>query len=88
MSTFSVLDKGNNPAILESKLIRKDMKTSQKRNEIAEQLIKNLVEKAKARSLASIGEVDYAFVTGYLASSLQFVATASPASMRQLEELV
>jgi hypothetical protein len=88
MSTFSVLDKGNDPAILESKLIRKDMKTSQKRNEIAEQLIKNLVEKAKARSLATTGEVDYAFVTGYLASSLQFVATASPASMRQLEELL
>jgi len=88
MSTFSVLDKGNDPAILESKLIRKDMKASQKRNEIAGQLIKNLVEKAKARSEAVVGKVDYAFVTGYLASSLQFVATASPASMRQLEELL
>lgn len=59
-----------------------------KRRDEAEEIIKKVIIKAKARSLEVIGEEEYAFVTGYLASVLAFVASESPASMKKLKESV
>lgn len=59
-----------------------------KRRDDAEDIIKLVVDKAKNRSVEVVGESDYAFVTGYLASVLAFVASESPASMKKLKEMV
>lgn len=59
-----------------------------KRYAEAEDIIKLVVDKAKNRSVAVVGESDYAFVTGYLSSVLAFVASESPASMKKLKEMV
>jgi len=59
-----------------------------KRRDAVEVLSKQMVEKAKERSLASIGEVDFAFVAGYLQSALTSVAVESPAATKRLAEMV
>jgi hypothetical protein len=50
--------------------------------------VKKLVEKASNRSIELNGKVEWAFVTGYLASALATVASMSPASLKELEGMV
>jgi hypothetical protein len=60
-----------------------------KRQREAEVLAKALVEKAKNRSEElNDGQLNYAFVAGYLESALAQVAAESPASVKVLKGMV
>lgn len=59
-----------------------------KRRDAAEILAKAMFEKAKERSKACVGKEDFAFIAGYLQSTLTSVACESPASMKRLAEMV
>ena len=60
-----------------------------KRRREAEVLAKALVEKAKNRSEElNDGQLNYAFVAGYLESALAQVAAESPASVKVLKGMV
>jgi hypothetical protein len=60
-----------------------------KRQREAEVLTKALVEKAKNRSEELYdGQLNYAFVAGYLESALATVAAESPASVKVLKGMV
>jgi len=63
--------------------------TQLKRRREAEALAKALVEKAKNRSQELYdGQLNYAFVAGYLESALAQVAAESPASVKVLKGMV
>ena len=63
--------------------------TQLKRRREAEAFAKALVEKAKNRSEELYnGQLNYAFVAGYLESALATVAAESPASVKVLKGMV
>lgn len=63
--------------------------TQLKRRREAEAFTKALVEKAKNRSQELYdGQLNYAFVAGYLESALAQVAAESPASVKVLKGMV
>ena len=63
--------------------------TQLKRRHEAEAFAKALVEKAKNRSEELYdGQLNYAFVAGYLESALAQVAAESPASVKVLKGMV
>lgn len=63
--------------------------TELKRRYEAEAFTKALVEKAKNRSQELYdGQLNYAFVAGYLESALAQVAAQSPASVKVLKGMV
>jgi hypothetical protein len=63
--------------------------TQLKRRREAEAFAKALVEKAKNRSQELYdGQLNYAFVAGYLESALAQVAAESPASVKVLKGMV
>ena len=63
--------------------------TQLKRRREAEALAKALVEKAKNRSEELYdGQLNYAFIAGYLESALAQVAAESPASVKVLKGMV
>ena len=63
--------------------------TQLKRRHEAEAFAKALVEKAKNRSEELYdGQLNYAFVAGYLESALATVAAESPASVKVLKGMV
>jgi len=63
--------------------------TELKRRREAEAFAKALVEKAKNRSQELYdGQLNYAFVAGYLESALAQVAAESPASVKVLKGMV
>jgi hypothetical protein len=63
--------------------------TQLKRRREAEAFTKALVEKAKNRSQDLYeGQLNYAFVAGYLESALAQVAAESPASVKVLKVMV
>ena len=63
--------------------------TQLKRRREAEAFAKALVEKAKNRSEELYnGQLNYAFVAGYLESALAQVAAESPASVKVLKGMV
>jgi hypothetical protein len=63
--------------------------TQLKRRREAEAFTKALVEKAKNRSQELYdGQLNYAFVAGYLESALAQVAAESPASVKVLKVMV
>ena len=60
-----------------------------KRRREAEAFAKALVEKARKRSEElNDGQLNYAFVAGYLESALAQVAAESPASLKALKGMV
>ena len=63
--------------------------TQLKRRREAEAFAKALVEKARKRSEElNDGQLNYAFVAGYLESALATVAAESPASVKVLKGMV
>ena len=63
--------------------------TQLKRRREAEAFAKALVEKARKRSEElNDGQLNYAFVAGYLESALAQVAAESPASVKVLKGMV
>ena len=63
--------------------------TQLKRRHEAEAFAKALVEKARKRSEElNVGQLNYAFVAGYLESALAQVAAESPASVKVLKGMV
>lgn len=64
--------------------------TFMKRREETSALAKEFVEKAMKRSqeCSRSGEIEWAFVAGYLESAIANLATVSPAAVRELKSMV
>ena len=63
-------------------------KTFETRQILSDIAVKKLIEKATNRSIELNGKVEWAFISGYLASALSTVAAAAPASLKELEGMV